>query len=170
MAIAMCFCLVLRRSLVNWKSIGLPLPLKFWHCKTLISEHVLKGRICSIPPDFGSEKRQQDDRGGIPYICLGLAGIFYAVVFGVSPAECIGEGSLTLSGEDQENKENTAIHTPLANVKTRDLSGRFSSASRLFKTKERKCHAVDLLKGINSVKQKLDYEDRQEEEDKEHWK
>ena len=107
MAIAMYFRLVLCRSFVNWKSIGLPSPLKFWHCKTLISEHVLKGRICSIPPDFGSEKRKQDDRGGIPYVCLGLAGIFYVVVFLVSPAECIGEGSLTLSGEDQENREHS---------------------------------------------------------------
>ena len=59
-------------------------------------------------------------------VCLGLAGIFYKVVFGAAPTECTGE------------EENSAINTPSGNNKTRDSSGRFSSSTKLLKTKERK--------------------------------
>jgi len=33
------------------------------------------------------------------------------------------------------------------------------------KTKERKRHAKDLLKGVNSAKRKLNYEEKREEDD-----
>ena len=98
----------------------------------------------------------------MPYLCLGLAGIFYAVVFGAIHAEC--------TGEDSEDQENTTINMPSDNVKVRDSSGRFSSSTKLVKTKERKSHAIDLLKGINSAKRKLDFDVEQEGEHKECWK
>ena len=69
----------------------------------------------------------------VPSVCLALAGIFYRVVFGATPAECTGE------------EENPVITTPSDNVETRDSSGRFSSSTKLLKTKERKRHATDLL-------------------------
>ena len=52
----------------------------------------------------------------MPYFRLGLAGIFYAVAFGAIHADCIGEDSVSLSDEDQEN---TTINTPSDNVKVR---------------------------------------------------
>ena len=123
-------------------------------------EYVSKGFISSLSPDFSSEKRKQDDRGGIVVasVCLGLAGIFYKVVFGATPAECMGE------------EENPAINTPSGNVQTRDSSGRFSSSTKLLKTKERKRHATGLLRGIKSAKRKLNYEEKQEEENEVLWK
>ena len=123
--------------------------------------------ICSLSPYFSSEKRKQDDRGGTVMPYLGLAGIFCAVVIGAIHAECIGEDSVSLSREDQGN---TTINTPLDNVKVCDSSGRFSSLTKLVKTKERKSHAIDLLKGINSAKRKLDFDVEQEGEQKERWK
>ena len=70
-------------------------------------EDVSKGFISSLSPDFGSEKRKQEDRGGsvVPSVCLGLAGIFYKVVFGATPAECTGE------------EENSAITRPSDKLK-----------------------------------------------------
>ena len=46
--------------------------------------------ISSLSPDFRSEKRKQDDHGGIVMttVCLGLPKIFYKVVAGAIPAEC----------------------------------------------------------------------------------
>jgi len=41
------------------------------------------------------------------------------------------------------------------NVETHDSSDRFSSSTKLLKTKERKCHATDLLKGVISAKRKV---------------
>lgn len=150
----MCFRYVLRRSLVKWKRITLPSPLNFWNCKKLMPEYVSKGFIGSLSPDFRSENRKQDDRGGIvmPSVCLGLATIFYKVVFGATPAECAGE------------EENPAINTPSGDVETRDTSGRFSSSTKLLKTKQRKRHAKDLLRGIHSAKRKLNYEEKRDEE------
>lgn len=95
----------------------------------------------------------------MPYFRLGLAGIFYAVVFGAIHAECIGEDSVSLSNEDQEN---TTINTPSDNVKVRDSSGRLSSSTKLAKTKERKSHTIDLLKNINSAKRKSYFDVEQE--------
>ena len=91
-------------------------------------------------------------------VCLGLAGIFYKVVFGTTPAECTGE------------EENLAINTPSGNIETRGSSGRFPSSTKLLKRKERKRHATDLLKGVNSAKQKLNYEETREEDDDLLWK
>ena len=118
-------------------------------------KYVSKGYISSLPPDFRSEKRKQDDRGGIviPSVCLGLAGIFSKVVFGATPAECTGE------------EGNSATNTPSDNVETRYSSGRFSSTTKLLKTKERKRHATDLLKGVISAKRKLKYEEKREGDD-----
>ena len=65
MATAMCFRFVLGRSPAKWKKITLPSALKFWNCKELMPKYVSKGYISSLPPDFRSEKRKQDDRGGI---------------------------------------------------------------------------------------------------------
>ena len=163
----MCFRLVLRRSLVKWKKLAFPSPLKLWNCREFTSEYVSTRNICSLSPYFNSEKRKQDDRGRTVMPYLGLARIFYAVVFGAIHAECIGEDSVSLSREDQEN---TTINTPSDNVKVRDSSGRFSSSTKLVKTKERKSHAIDLLKGINSAKKKLDFNMEQEGEQKERWK
>lgn len=56
-----------------------------------------------------SEKRKQGDHGGI----------FVAVVFGALYAKCI-ENNASLSGEDQQNKENTPKNMPSGNVKARD--------------------------------------------------
>ena len=41
---------------------------------------------------------------------------------------------------------------------------------KLVKTKERKSNAIDLLKGINSAKRKLDFDVEQEGEQNERWK
>ena len=155
MATAMCFRYVLRRSLVKWKKITLHSPLKFWNCTKLLPEYVSRGFISSLSPEFRSEKRKQDDSGGIVLssVCLGLAGIFYKVVFGATPAECTGE------------EEIPAINTPSGNAETRDSSGRFSSSTKVLKTKERKRHATDLLKGVNSAKRKLNYEEKLKEDD-----
>ena len=106
----------------------------------------------------------------MPYLCLRLAGNFYAVVFGVIQAKCIGEDSVSLRRKDQQNKENTAINTPSDNVKVRDSLGGFSSSTKLLKTEERKSHAIHLLKGINSAKRKLHYDMEQQGEHKECWK
>ena len=137
------------------KKITLPSPLKIWNCTKLLHEYVSQGFISSLSPEFRSEKRKQDDSGGIVMssVCLGLAGIFYKVVSGATPAECTGE------------EEIPAINTPSGNVETRDSSGRFSSSTKLLKTKERKRHATDLLKGFNSAKRKLNYEEKLEEDD-----
>lgn len=157
MAAAKCFRLLLRRSLVKWEKIASPSPKKLWKYKEFSSECVAKVNICRLSPDFSSKKRKQDDRGGI----------FYAVVFGTLSGECIGEDSASLSGEDQEK---IAINKPSGNVKARDSSGRFSSSNKLLNTRERKGHATDLLKRINSAKRKLDCVEEQEEEHKERWK
>ena len=160
MATAMCFRYVPCRSLAKWKKITSPSALKFRNCTKLMPEYVSKGFISSLSPDFRSEKRQQDDRGGIVMssVCLGLAGIFYKVVFGATPAECTGE------------EKNPAVNTPSGNIETRDSSGRFSSSTKLLKRKERKRHATDLLKGLNSAKRKLNYEEKPEEDDDVLWK
>ena len=160
MATAMFFRYVLGRSLVKWKKITLPSSLKLWNCKKLMPKCVSKGFISSLSPDFRSEKRKQDDRGGIvmPSVCLGLAGIFYKFVFGATLAECTGE------------EENSVTNTPPGNVETRDSSGRFSSSNKLLKTKERKRHATDLLKGVKSAKRKLNYEEKREGDDEVVWK
>ena len=143
MATAMCFCYVLRHSLVKWKKITLHSPLKFLNCTKLLPEYISQGFISSLFSEFRSEKRKQDDSGGIVLssACLGLAGIFYKVVFGATPAECTGE------------EEIPAINTPSGNAETRDSSGRFSSSTKVLKTKERKRHATYLLKGVNSAKE-----------------
>ena len=146
--------------LLNGKKITSSSALKFWNCTKLMPEYVSKGFISSLSPDFRSEKRKQDKRGGIVMssVYLGLAGIFYKVVFGATPAECTGE------------EENPAINTPSGNIKTRDSSGRFSSSTKLLKTKDRKRHATDMLKGVNSAKRKLNYEKKREEDDDVLWK
>lgn len=156
MATAMCFRLVMRRSLVKWKKkLAFPRHLNFGIVGNL------QVNICRLSPYFTYEKRKQEDRRGtvMPYFRLGLAGIFYAVVFGAIHAECIGEDSVSLSNEDQEN---TTINTPSDNVKVRDSSGRLSSSTKLAKTKERKSHTIDLLKNINSAKRKSYFDVEQE--------
>lgn len=87
MATTICFHYVLRSSLANWIKIMLPSPLNFWNCMKLMPEYVSQGFINSLSPDFCSENRKQDDHGGIVMLstCLGLAGIFYKVVLGVTP-------------------------------------------------------------------------------------
>ena len=137
------------------EKITLPSPLKFWNCTKLLPEYVSQGFISSLSPEFRSEKRKQDDSGRIVMssVCLGLAGIFYKVVFGATPAECTGE------------EEIPAINTPSGNVETRDSSSLCSSSTKLLKTKERKRHATDLLKGVNSAKRKSNYEEKLEEDE-----
>lgn len=83
---------------------------------------------------------------------------FHKVVCDTTPAEYTGE------------EENPVINTPSGNVETRDSSGRFSSSTKLLKTKERKRHATGVLRGIYSAKRKLNYDEKQEEENEVLWK
>ena len=64
-----------------------------------------------------------------------------------------------------EKEENVVINRPSGSVETHDSSGRHFSSTKLLKTKERKRHVTDLLRGISLAKRKLNYEEKSEEED-----
>ena len=142
------------------EKITLPSPLKFWNCTKLMLEYVSKGFISSSSADFCTENHNEDDHGGIVMssVCLGLARSFYKVVFGATLAKWTGE------------EENPGINTPSGNAETHDWSGHFSSLTKLWNRKERKPHATDLLRGVNSAKWKLNYDEKREEDDDVLWK
>ena len=124
------------------EKITLPSPLKFWNCKKLMLEYAFKGFISSSSADFCTEKHKQDNHGAIVMssICLGLARSFYKVVFGATLAKWTGE------------EGNPGLNAPSGNVETHDSLGHFSSLTKLLNRKERKRHATDLLRGVNSAK------------------
>ena len=166
MATAICFRLFARRSFIKCKNASLPSPKIVWSWKDLVSKCVSRGFTCNFSQDFQSEKGQQDDpratdRGIAPYLCLGLAGILYAVVFRPRSALCIGEESVTSTKSNNDS-------TPSGGVEqNRDSSGRFSSLRKDMKTKNRKRLATDLLKAVNAAKRRLVYKEEQQEEENE---
>ena len=141
-------------------------------CRTLASENLLERKMCSLWPALNSEKRKESDdrdrRGTeIPYGFLGLTGILYAVFSGKCLAECAGEDAFCST---EVNVQEEVSKTPANNDKSRDTPGRFSSSRKILKSQQKQVRAINLLKNINSVKRKLELDDEQEKEEKEHWK
>ena len=170
MANVICFRLFARHSFVKCKNASLPSPKMVRNWKELVSKRVPRGFMCNFSQDFQSEKGKQDDRRPsdreiAPYLCLGLAGILYAVVFGPRTALCIGEDSVASTKSNNDS-------TPSGEVEQkRDSSGRFSSLRKDTKTKNKKRLATDLLKAVNAAKRRLVYEEEQREEEHEvSWK
>ena len=127
-------------------------------CRTLASENLLERKMCSLWPALNSKKRKENDdrdrRGTeIPYGFLGLTGILYAVFSGKCLAECAGEDTFCST---EVNVQEEVSKTPANNDKSRNPPGRFSSSRKIL--------------SMNSVKRKLELDDEQEKEEKEHWK
>lgn len=123
-----------------------------FHLVQFTTDYVSKDNNNSSLPDLIDEKCKQNSRDGNA-ICMPWISQNFSVYFGTLNVDCIGQDCV--SRKEQENKENT--NTPLDNVLSVNSLGRFCSSTKLLKTKKRKRHAIELLKGIDSAKRKSDY-------------